>query len=240
MVSRSKYVLQYRKEQKALLPATWRETKVYMSGEAYDRLVEIAQSRQERLPVTIGYVLDFALAVLDGEQPEPIKREPSAPPKLEVSAEALLQAILASRFPEDTGAARLRQAAFVQLVAKHNARGEAPSSTDLAAETGGFRSQMDLLAKQLMGRGVITRKHASGHKGARSAKLLMIAENALEGLNEAHIAATGEPIEGLEVSSKKTRARPAEPTDDAKAPQRKGRAGSGKGAQSKLSRQKSR
>jgi hypothetical protein len=240
MVSRSKYVLQYRKEQKALLPATWRETKVYMSGEAYDRLVEIAQSRQERLPVTIGYVLDFALAVLDGEQPEPIKREPSATPKLDIPAEALLQAILASRFPDDTGAARLRQAAFVQLVAKHNARGEAPSSTDLAAETGGFRSQMDLLAKQLMGRGVITRKHASGHKGARSAKLLMIAENALEGLNEAHIAETGAPIEGLELSTKKQKVRSAE-SGDAKTPQRRSRTEAGKASQSsKGTKQKSR
>jgi hypothetical protein len=61
---------------------------------------------------------------------------------------------------------------------------------------------MDLLSKQLVERGIITRKHAPGHRGAKSAKLLMIAEDALERFNEAHIAETGEPIEGIEALRK--------------------------------------
>ncbi|WP_154661080.1 hypothetical protein [Microvirga lotononidis] len=174
-----------------------RETKAFVSSETYDQLVELAQSRNERLPLTIGRVLDFALSVIHQKEPEELKPEPIVSATLEVPAEALLKAILASRFPTDTGAARLRQFAFVQILAEHNARGEGLSSTELANLTGGFRSQMDLMAKLLMGRGIITRKHATGHKGAKNVKLLMIAKDALKNLNDAHIAETGEPIEGI-------------------------------------------
>ncbi|EIM26531.1 hypothetical protein MicloDRAFT_00030800 [Microvirga lotononidis] len=196
MSSRSKYISEWKKAQKALLP-DMRETKAFVSSETYDQLVELAQSRNERLPLTIGRVLDFALSVIHQKEPEELKPEPIVSATLEVPAEALLKAILASRFPTDTGAARLRQFAFVQILAEHNARGEGLSSTELANLTGGFRSQMDLMAKLLMGRGIITRKHATGHKGAKNVKLLMIAKDALKNLNDAHIAETGEPIEGI-------------------------------------------
>ncbi len=197
MSSRSKYVSEWKKAQKSLLPSSWRETKTYVSEETYNQLVELAGSRQERLPVTIGRVLDFAMSVIHQREPEELKPEPAVSATLEVPAEALLKAILASRFPADTGAARLRQFAFVQILAEHNARGEGLSSTELATLTGGFRSQMDLMAKLLMGRGVVTRKHATGHKGAKNVKLLMITKDALKNLNDAHIAETGEPIEGI-------------------------------------------
>jgi hypothetical protein len=196
MSSRSKYLAEWKKAQKALLPDT-RETKAFVSGETYDQLVELAASRNERLPMTIGRVLDFAMSVIQQKEPEELRPEPAVSSTLEIPAEALLKAILASRFPADTGAARLRQFAFVQILAEHNARGEGLSSTELATLTGGFRSQMDLMAKLLMSRGVVTRKHATGHKGAKNVKLLMITKDALKNLNEAHIAETGEQIEGI-------------------------------------------
>lgn len=205
MSSRSKYVAEWKKAQKSLLPASWRETKAYVSPESYEQAVAYAENRNERLPVTIGRLLDFAIEVLNGGDPDTAKKEVITPPataSLAIPAEALFKAILASRFPADTGAARLRQFAFLQILAEHNARGEGLSSTELATLTGGFRSQMDLMAKLLMGRGVLTRKHAPNHKGAKSAKLLIIAENALEDLNQAHIAETGEPIEGIEALRK--------------------------------------
>jgi DNA-binding MarR family transcriptional regulator len=204
MNPRTKYHASWRKAQKALL-ADMRETKAFVSAETYERVVALAESRTERLPVTIGRLLDFAIEVLDGADFDEAKQEvavPQAAASLEVPAEALLQAILASRFPTDTGAARLRQFAFVQIVAEQNAKGQAPTSTEMAGLTGAFRAQMDLLSKQLVERGLIQRKHASNHKGAKSAKLLMIAENALEQFNQAHLAETGEPIEGIEALRK--------------------------------------
>jgi DNA-binding MarR family transcriptional regulator len=199
--TRTSYHAKWRKAQKALLPADWRETKAYVDEETYERAVALAESRNERLPVTIGRLAAFAIEVLEGKASEETKMEVASPPAtpiLQIPAEALLQAILASRFPGDTGALRLRQFAFVQIVADQNARGRAPTATEMAVLTGAFRSQMDLLSKQLVERGLITRKHAPGHKGAKSAKLLMIADNALEQFNQAHIAETGEPIEGIE------------------------------------------
>jgi hypothetical protein len=198
MNPRTKYHAQWRKAQKAALPSALRETKAYVSEETYGRLIFIAESRKERLPITIGRVLDYAIAVMDGNDPENVSLLPEQPATLKVRPEALFSAILASRFPEDTGAARMRQFAFVQIVADHNARGEAPTSTEMAAFTGGHRAQMDLLSKQLQARGVITRKHAPGHRGAKSAKLLFIADDALEQMNEAHIKETGLPIPGIE------------------------------------------
>jgi hypothetical protein len=199
----TKYHASWRKAQKALL-ADLRETKALVSPSTYARVVALAESRSERLPLTIGRLLDFAVDVLDGADPDEAKQEIAAPraASLEVPAEALLQAILASRFPSDTGAARLRQFAFVQIVAEQNAKGQAPTSTAMAGLTGAFRSQMDLLSKQLVERGLIVRKHASNHKGAKSAKLLMIADNALEQFNQAHIAESGKPIEGIELLRK--------------------------------------
>ncbi|WP_201832818.1 hypothetical protein [Microvirga zambiensis] len=201
MNTRTKYHAKWRKAQKALLPANLRETKAYVGEATYDRVVAIAEMRNERLPVTIGRLLDFAVEVIDGKGADEAKDELAGSPiipSLEVPAEALLQAILASRFPGENGAFRLRQLAFVQIVAAQNARGLTPTATEMAELTGAFRSQMDLLSKQLVERGIITRKHAPGHRGAKSAKLLMIADNALEQFNEAHIAETGEPIEGIE------------------------------------------
>jgi hypothetical protein len=200
MNTRTKYHAKWRKSQKALLPANLRETKAYVGEATYDRVVAIAETRNERLPVTIGRLLDFAVDMIDGKDPKNPKHEVVGSPiipKFEVPAEALLQAILASRFPGENGAFRLRQLAFVQIVAAQNARGLTPTATEMAELTGAFRSQMDLLSKQLVERGIIIRKHAPGHKGAKSAKLLMIAENALEQFNQAHITETGEPIEGI-------------------------------------------
>jgi DNA-binding MarR family transcriptional regulator len=202
MNPRTRYHAKWRATQKASLPSDLRETKAYVGEATYERVIAIAETRNERLPVTIGRLLEFAVEVLDGKDLEEAKLDVAPPPAVsaqEVPAEVLLQAILASRFPGDNGALRLRQLAFVQIIAAQNARGLTPTSTEMAGLTGAFRSQMDMLSKQLVQRGLISRKHAPGHRGAKSAKLLMIAENALEQFNQAHIAETGEPIEGIEI-----------------------------------------
>ncbi len=190
------YHAKWRAMQKASLPGNFRETKAYVSSETYERVVSYAADK-ERLPVTIGRLLDLAVSVIEGQDPAMARREfLPEPTTLKVPADALLTAILNSRFPDDTGAARMRQFAFVQIVADQNAKGIAPTATEMADLTGAHRAQMDLLSKQLRERGVIDRKHAPGHKGAKSAKLLMIAEDALERLNAIHIEQTGEPLEG--------------------------------------------
>jgi hypothetical protein len=106
----------------------------------------------------------------------------------------LTQAILASRFPGDTGSGRFRQFAFVHLVNAETTRGNRPTATALAAVAGSHKSQMDLLSKILVSRGVTAKIHAPGLKGAPTAKILTIAADAVEALRRTHVAATGAAI----------------------------------------------
>jgi hypothetical protein len=64
----------------------------------------------------------------------------------------------------------------------------------LAQISGSHKSQMDLLAKVLVERGVIVRTHAPGLKGAASAKVLSLASDPISGLQKAHKLATGSKI----------------------------------------------
>ena len=107
----------------------------------------------------------------------------------------LTRAILASRFPDDTGAARFRQLAFVHLVAVESMRGNRPTATSLSATAGSHKSQMDILAKILVSRGVIVKVPAPGLKGAATAKILSFSKDPIAALQKAHREATGKPIE---------------------------------------------
>ena len=170
-----------------------RETKVFLSEPAYLRASALAEGQNERLPVTLGHLVEFAVATIEGGKAPPMK----APPQKAASTTDLVgltRAILASRFPEDTGSSRFRQLAFVHLVAAEATRGERPTSTTLAAISGSHKSQMDLLAKILAMRGVIVKTHAPGLKGAAAAKILAIAPDATDALQKAHVAATGATI----------------------------------------------
>jgi hypothetical protein len=177
---------------KALNDGT-RETKVFLSQPAYLRATAIAERQNERLPVALGHLVELAVATIEGDTAPLATVQPqstAAPSDLV----GLTQAILASRFPEDTGSTRFRQLAFVHLVAAETARGEHPTSTRLAAISGSHKSQMDLLAKVLTARGVIVKTHAPGFKGAAAAKILTIATGAIGALQKAHAIATGAKI----------------------------------------------
>ena len=170
-----------------------RETRVFLSEPAYVRASAIAEGQNERLPVTLGHLIEFAVATIDGGKAPSMNSQPQ---RLASPADLveLTRAILGSRFPDDTGSARFRQLAFVHLVAAETMRGERPTSTTLAAISGSHKSQMDLLAKVLSSRGVIVKTHAPGLKGAAAAKVLAIAGDAIEALQKAHVAATGAAI----------------------------------------------
>jgi hypothetical protein len=82
----------------------------------------------------------------------------------------------------------------VHLVAAETIRGNRPTATTLAGISGSHKSQMDLLAKVLVSRGVIAKTHAPGLKGAPAAKALTIAADAIDALQKAHVAAVGVAI----------------------------------------------
>ena len=170
-----------------------RETKAFLTEPAYERASVIAEQRSERLPVTLGRLIEVAVASI--EQDKPTLAAPPAPsPITPVDIVELTRAILASRFPQDTGSARLRQLAFVHLIVSETLRGHRPTATSLAAITGSHKSQLDLLAKILVTRGVVVKGHVPGLNGAPAAKALALSPHPVDALQAAHVAATRSAI----------------------------------------------
>jgi hypothetical protein len=133
--------------------------------------------------------------------PEPLPPPPRAagprPP-----AHLLTQAIIQSRFPGDTGAARFRQVAVVMLILAEYRRGRPPTVTSLAQLVDSHRSLLNALVSTLCARGVISRTPAAGYQPAGTTyvyaqhnTVLDIRTDAIEALNEAHIEETGEPLD---------------------------------------------
>ena len=170
-----------------------RETKAFLTEPAYERASAIAEQRSERLPVTLGRLIEVAVASI--EQDKPTLAAPPAPSRTSpVDIVELTRAILASRFPEDTGSARLRQLAFVHLIVSETLRGHRPTATSLAAIAGSHKSQLDLLAKVLVTRGVVVKTHVPGLNGAPTAKALALSPHPVDALQAIHFAATGSAI----------------------------------------------
>ena len=178
---------------KSALGKDLRQTTVFLRQPVYERARVIAEQQNERLPVTLGNLIEFAVATVNA--PKAARMETPRPSSgSNVQLVELTSAIYNSRFPGDTGAARFRQSAFVHLVAAETMRGNRPTATSLAEILGSHKSQMDLLAKILGERGVIEKTHAPGLNGAPAGKVLSLAADAVAALQKAHKAATGAKI----------------------------------------------
>lgn len=171
-----------------------RETKAFLTQPTYERARAIAERQNERLPVALGRLLEIAVATVDGDKAPVTTPMSSSTPPSRIDEVDLTRAILASRFPDDTGSARFRQLAFVHLVVSETMRGNRPTATSLAAIAGSHKSQMDLLAKVLVSRGVVVKTHVPGLNGAPAARVLTLASHPIEALQAAHIAVTGAAI----------------------------------------------
>ncbi|WP_143523984.1 hypothetical protein [Rhizobium rhizosphaerae] len=120
-------------------------------------------------------------------------------------------AITASRFPEDTGSTRMRQCAMMILIASETAAGRKPTMAGLARMTGSPTSPIIVLATSLEERGLLTRIRMAGVSNGKSGKVLQIRPDALQAINDAHLAQTGSPIVRIDEQS-------TTPTDEPSAP----------------------
>jgi hypothetical protein len=102
--------------------------------------------------------------------------------------------ILGSRFPDDNGAARMRQCAMVTAIAVEAAAGHIPSVSTIARLTGNHPSQIMLLAQILEDRNVLLRIHTPNVKKGRAAKTLQIRADAVAELDKIHVKTTGRSI----------------------------------------------
>lgn len=179
------------------------ECRVVLPQEGYDRIRVLANLLEEKLPFLLGKFVISSLRTYERGSVEPPEVEEVASSKVEAgvgqsasgrSLEALCRAILCSRFPEDNGAARMRQCAMVTAILVEGDAGNLPSVTSIARLTGNHPSQIMLLAQVLEERNILMRLHAKPTKKGRNAKILQIRADAIAGLNAAHVMATGHGI----------------------------------------------
>lgn len=177
------------------------ESRIFLDADVYKWVSDIAVETEERLPIVMGKLLGRLKAIEDGEEPDMQHAQPdnsalsSAFSRLTSAVDnELLGAILGSRFPGDTGAARLRQVGLVIAVASElESRGK-PTASSIGRYTDNHPTQISNLARTLQDRGVIDIRHTPSPIKGRTAKIYSIRHDALAALHEAHREATGEAI----------------------------------------------
>ena len=185
------------------------ECRATLPKEGHDRIKVLAGLLGEKLPILVGTLVISALTVYErgvAESPQieatpQLAMAPAAPTSsASGSIDDLCRAILRSRFPEDNGAARMRQCAMVTAIAVETGAGQMPNASTLARLTGCHPSQIMLLAQALEDRNVLLRIHTPNVKRGRAAKMLQIRADAVAELDKVHIQSTGysifdEPLE---------------------------------------------
>lgn len=114
----------------------------------------------------------------------------------------LARAIIRSRFPGDTGSARLRQLATVTFILAEHKRGAPPTVTSLAILVDSHRSVLDDIVTALHQRGLVSRTDAPGYHPpdvpfayAMHNTVLDVRTDAIEAFQDAHLRETGKPLD---------------------------------------------
>lgn len=175
------------------------ECRATMPKEGHDRIKALAGILGEKLPILMGKFVISALTSYERGVDEAPRLDAAGPAVMEhgrsgSSMDALYRAILSSRFPQDNGAARMRQCSMVTAISLEAAAGRQPFVSGISKLTGNHPSQIMLLAQVLEERNVLMKIHTPNVGKGRSAKILQIRADALAGLDKAHVAATGRSI----------------------------------------------
>jgi hypothetical protein len=178
------------------------ECRATVPKEGHDRIKVLAGLLGEKLPILVGKLVISALTMYERgvEEIPDIEATRAVVDRIASNASAgnsiddLCRAILHSRFPEDNGAARMRQCAMVTAIVVEANAGHMPSVSTIARLTGNHPSQIMLLAQVLEDRDVLLRIHTPNVKKGRAAKMLQIRADALAGLDKIHVKATGRSI----------------------------------------------
>jgi hypothetical protein len=179
------------------------ECRATVPKEGHDRIKVLAGLLGEKLPILVGKLVISALTMYERgveEAPEieaarqAAMAHAASKSSAGVSVGDLCRGILGSRFPEDNGAARMRQCAMVTAIAVEADAGHMPSVSTIARLTGNHPSQIMLLAQVLEDRNVLLRIHTPNVKKGRAAKMLQLRADAVAELDKVHIKVTGRPI----------------------------------------------
>ena len=178
------------------------DTHAFISKDAYARIVTLASERRERVPTFTGKLATLALEIFEGgsavdsleKMKQPAEVIKLSADNLDMAATTIADAILASRFPDDTMSARLRQMALIDIISKETARGNTITANVIATITDGEAGQIRLLARLLTKRGILTMEGSAGVGSGTYAKILAIRPDALERFSKVHFEATGLPL----------------------------------------------
>lgn len=172
------------------------ETKTFLTRENHDRVAQIAKDVGERIPKLLGEMIDAYIAAIDGKTPDlkpPVSRhEIIAPTK--ANMDTLSDMILRSRFEGDTGPARFRQLAFVNIINAELQRGNRPIARSIALNVDSYPTQIETLAKIMEARGVIRRITLPGVTYSRAGKVLVIRDDAVEAFEAIHQREVGSSL----------------------------------------------
>lgn len=208
MTSREKYNAYRRAWWAKSLGEHLTESRVFLPRDAHEWVMRFASEVEERIPVVLGKLVVAQIAASEERvQDKPaVSDQPRAEP-LEtangveaVSADnlhKLFYVVLASRFPGDTGATRLRQVGFLAAVAAEVAAGRKPTASSIANCSDNHVSQITGLAKTMKERGVIDVRSASSVRKGKAAKIFSIRQDALKALHAAHVEVTGQAIDDI-------------------------------------------
>lgn len=190
-MSKDKYI-EWRKEWRTRsLKDGFVNTKISIPTDIHTKVSEQARQLGVRMPDILGQYVMSHIEYLEGKAPTPIDNIASRHPGAKSDISMLCKMISLSRFKGDTGAARYRQIAFVQLIADEINSGHRPTIRTMARTVNSTDSQIELLYKQLEVRGILGRTLVPGVAGAPSGKVIYIRNDAVEAFNAAHLEETG-------------------------------------------------
>ncbi|MCJ9720015.1 hypothetical protein MOV66_00155 [Agrobacterium sp. SHOUNA12C] len=208
MTSREKYNAYRRAWWAKSLGEHLTESRVFLPREAHDWVVRFAADVEERLPFVLGKLIVAQIKGVEEKvegdsfiapqpQDEAVDKTNSVEAISADNLHKLVYAVLASRFPNDTGSTRLRQVGFLAAVAAEIAAGRKPTASSIANHTDNHVSQITGLAKTMKDRGVIDVRNASSVRKGKAAKIFSIRPDALKAIHAAHLEVTGQVIDDI-------------------------------------------
>lgn len=193
MTTKSKYAEWKKKWRARPFEDGFVETKAFLTQHDHQRIVEIAKEVGDRIPMLMGQMIGSYLSTIDGKtttlKPPLLKVEGIEPTAADM--DVLCSMVVRSRFDGDTGAARLRQMAFISTVNAELVNGNRPIARTIALNTGSHPSQIEALAKLMEARGVVRRIALHGVNHSRFGKVLTIRDDAIRAFEEAHVREVG-------------------------------------------------
>lgn len=185
-----------------------KDIRLFMPTHTYDWVTKMAADTRQRIPFVLSeMIIAQQLIRQDRCNSREAAARPAEPSRLGTPGSSQLSAapnpvlegqlfiaILASRFPEDNGAARFRQVAVLSAIIAETAIGIHPTAKTIAARSLYQQSAVNRLAALLSRRGLIEIHSGQSPLRGKSPNVFSVRPDALEIFAWTHLQATDQPI----------------------------------------------